>query len=96
MSDSPTISRGALIAEIIVGLTYVAFIAVRASGFPPSVRAANSPLSYTIGGAIYFTLTVALFHLSYVFSIVEEPIQSPCSQASARREKTVSGSYGLQ
>ena len=68
MSEGPRISRTVLIAEVVVGLTFAGFMALRASGFPPSVRAANPPVTYALVGLLYFTLTVGLFNLSHIAS----------------------------
>jgi hypothetical protein len=66
MSEGRKINRSLLAAEFVAGLAYAGLMALRASGFPPSVRAANPPLVYATCCTLYFALTVALFDWSYI------------------------------
>ena len=66
MSEGPKISRSVLVAEIVVGLIFASLMALRASSFPPSVRAANGPLKYAMICLLYFTLAAGLFNVGYI------------------------------
>jgi hypothetical protein len=66
VSDGPKIRRVVLVGQLFVGFIYAGLMALRASGFPPSVKANNSPLTVAIGCLFYFLLTVGLFNFSHI------------------------------
>lgn len=66
MSEGPKISRSVLIAELVVGVVYAGLMALRASGFPPSVRATTSVSTFVMVCSFFFVLTVGAFNLSYL------------------------------